>query len=145
MCACVHVCVWLQAEGVHVRQMFSTHSRAAGHAVINQGGRGHCGELLLLLLQLRPSRQNNNTEELILQEPEVRPCTTALTEAEGKTVILRSPSTLHPPASLHGGGIILPGPPPSYDESPALRRLASPTSICRRLDPLITMPATSHH
>lgn len=43
--ACLYVrsCVRLRGRrGVHVRQMFSTHSYTASPAVINQGGRGHC-------------------------------------------------------------------------------------------------------
>lgn len=78
----------------------------------------------------------------------------ALTEPEGKTVILRSPSTSRPPtlpSPLPHAGLSACGELyysdllPVMMNPPALRRLASPTSICERLDPLITMPATSQH
>lgn len=147
MCACV-----FRVEGSTCQPDVHDSLLYASHVLINQGG-----EVLIflsfvtgfLLIRLHMSRQNNNTQKLdTVVARKVKPCKIALTEPEGKTVILRSPYTPPPPpalACLHRGGIILPRPPPSYDESPALRRLASPTSICGRLDPLITMPATSHH
>lgn len=80
--------------------MFST-LHTASHAVINQGGWGHCVELLLLLpfvtrfkpIRLHMSRQNNNRQKRdTVEAHKVKLCKIALTEPEGKTVILRSPS-----------------------------------------------------
>lgn len=46
------------------------------------------------------SRQNNNTQKLdTVVARKVKPCKIALTEPEGKTVILRSPSTARSPHS----------------------------------------------
>lgn len=53
-------------------------------------------------IRLHTSRQNNNTQKLeTVAAHKVKPCKIALTEPEGKTVILRSPSTTQP--SLHSG------------------------------------------
>lgn len=163
-CTFTSVCVW-----------FCVSFRVEGHCMSDRCCRPHLQQATLLLIKVagvvvpsssfrslfvtrltqirRRSRQNNNTQRLDAAEArEVKPCKIALTEPEGKTVILRSPSTtrsLSPPpptlACLLEGGELYYRPPPSYDESSALRRLARPTSICGRLDPLITMPATSHH
>lgn len=148
-----------------------THSYTAKSAAMNQGGQGHCvcvraflfylfsflsPAALLSPIRLHRSGRRNNTQTAANcgGAEGQNPAKIALTEPEGKAVILRSPSdtpTLLPHGctevracvcieGLGGGGVILPGLPPCYDESPALRRPARPTSICGRLDPLIRMP-----
>lgn len=56
-----------------------------------------------ILVRLHTSRQSNNTQKLdTVVAYKVKPCKIALTEPEGKAVILRSPSTTHPASPCSG-------------------------------------------
>lgn len=105
------VCPWLEGITEYVSGRYSQRYTKKAMLWLIKGGRGYCVDLLLfsfsfffsvtqfIQIRLHINRQGNNMNSVVAHK--VRTCKIALTEPEGKTVILRSPSSTHP-SSISG-------------------------------------------